>query len=105
MEEKPNRNMKNNVISATEDQNDAAAWQTMEELAGFPAYNDGEGPSATSVSTSRACSIEIIHEVRCWFPTVCAFFLDDELASLTGKTVEIIHCREIKRVDKRMTRH
>jgi hypothetical protein len=33
------------------------------------------------------------------------FWQIDELALLIGKTVEIIHCREIKRVDKRMTQH
>jgi len=83
-----------------------------EELVGFPAYNDGEGPSATSVSTSRACSIRCVGDVQAMamklgvgFQWCVLFWQIDELALLIGKTVEIIHCREIKRVDKRMTQH
>jgi ureidoglycolate amidohydrolase len=34
------------VISAAEGRDDAAVRRTMEELASFPAYNDGEGPSS-----------------------------------------------------------
>jgi ureidoglycolate amidohydrolase len=45
----PNRSIKNKpigVISAAEGRDDAAVRRTMEELASFPAYNDGEGPSS-----------------------------------------------------------
>jgi len=66
MEGKPNGSMKNkpvDVISATKGQNDVAR-QTMEELAGFPGYNDGEGPSVTSVSTPRACSVRCVRDVQ-----------------------------------------
>ena len=62
----PNGSMKNkpmDFISATKGQNDAAQ-QTMEELAGFPGYNDGEGPSVTSVSTPRACSVRCVRDVQ-----------------------------------------
>jgi len=66
MEGKPNGSMKNKpmgVISVTKGQNDVAR-QTMEELAGFPGYNDGEGPSVTSVSTPRACSVRCVRDVQ-----------------------------------------
>ena len=66
MEGKPNGSMKNKpmgVISVTKGQNDVAR-KTMEELAGFPGYNDGEGPSVTSVSTPRACSVRCVRDVQ-----------------------------------------
>ena len=66
MEGKPNGSMKNkpmDVISVTKGQNDVAR-KTMEELAGFPGYNDGEGPSVTSVSTLRACNVRCVRDVQ-----------------------------------------
>ena len=51
------------VISVTKGQNDVAR-QTMEELAVFPGYNDVGGPSMTSVSTPRACSVRCIRDVQ-----------------------------------------
>jgi hypothetical protein len=67
MEGKPNESMKNKpmgIISATEGQNDVARQTNDGDLAGFPAYNDGEGPSAASASTPRAYNVRCIRDVQ-----------------------------------------